>query len=346
MATTSHNKCRLSDTRLALEQQQLSAKSDRVLLVKMSSLGDVIHNLPAATDLRRQRPDLAIDWVVEEQYVPIVAMHPAVNRILPIALRRWRRTPWSKSTWREFAEFRRALRECEYRAIIDSQGLLKSAFAAHLAKGPVIGFGRRTARDPLAALFYGKTFDFTPQTHKITRYRGVVARALGYEPSNQIDYGITAQPSTLNQPTAPFCVVFHSTARAAKLWPEDRWSQLLRRLTAAGVRCVLPWGSEDEHARSLRLAGGDPAITVPVKLSVDSLASLMAGADCIIGVDTGLMHLAAALSRPVVGIFCDSNPLDACPIGPGPTAWRGHIGSPPAIEAVIEAIREVRSGLV
>ena len=169
---------------------------------------------------------------------------------------------------------------------------------------------------------------------------------MGYEPAARIDYGITAQASALIKVERPFCVVFHSTARAAKLWPEERWVQLLQRLTDASVRCVLPWGSDDERARSLHLAHGHPALSVPPKLSVDSLAGLMAGADAIIGVDTGLMHLAAALTRPVVGIFCDSNPVDACPIGAGPTAWRGQIGDPPSVESVVEAIREVRSGLI
>jgi heptosyltransferase-1 len=320
--------------------------SARVLLIKMSSLGDVIHNLPVATDLRRHRPDLAIDWVVEEQYVPIVAMHPAVNRILPISLRRWRRKPWSPSIWREFGEFRRRLREERYLGIFDSQGLLKSVFAAHLGAGPVYGFGRRTARDPLSALFYEKTFDFAPQTHKIQRYRGLVAQALGYQPAVEIDYGIVAPENSSTIAEQPYCVLFHSTARAAKLWGEERWTELLRRLNAVGVNCVLPWGSDKERQRSERLARGHLRISVPAGLSVTELASLLASAKAVIGVDTGLMHLAAALSRPVVGIFCDSNPIDACPIGPGPTAWRGHIGAPPSVDAVMDALREVCPALL
>jgi len=144
----------------------------------------------------------------------------------------------------------------------------------------------------------------------------------------------------------PYCVVFHSTARAAKLWPEERWVELLARIKAAGLHCVLPWGSEEERARSLRLACDDPRLTIPTRLSVDELASLMASAQAVIGVDTGLMHLAAALSRPVVGIFCDSNPIDACPIGPGPTSWCGQIGAPPSVDAVTDALRKVCPGLL
>jgi heptosyltransferase-1 len=312
----------------------------------MSSLGDVIHNLPVATDLARYRPDLAIDWLVEEQYVPIVAMHPSVSRIVPIALRRWRRTPLSRSTWQEFSALRARLREQRYEAIIDTQGLLKSVFASHQACGPVYGFGRHTARDPLASFFYSGTFEFTPETHKIMRYRGVAARALEYTPDPPIDYGIRAGEPSSDRAASPYCVVFHSTARAAKLWSEQHWIEMLSRFTRAGVNCLLPWGSESERLRSERLAQGQPKVIVPPKLSVTELAAVIGRAELVIGVDTGLMHLAAALSRPVVGIFCDSNPVDACPIGPGPTAWRGQIGAPPSIDTVTDAVRDVCPALL
>jgi heptosyltransferase-1 len=141
-------------------------------------------------------------------------------------------------------------------------------------------------------------------------------------------------------------VVFHSTARAAKLWSEQHWIEMLSRFTRAGVNCLLPWGSESERLRSERLAQGQPKVIVPPKLSVTELAAVIGRAELVIGVDTGLMHLAAALSRPVVGIFCDSNPVDACPIGPGPTAWRGQIGTPPSIDTVTDAVRDVCPGLL
>lgn len=316
-----------------------------VLLVKMSSLGDVIHNLPVATDIRRHRADLEIDWVVEEQYVPLVRMHPAVDRIIPIALRRWRRAPWSAANWRELGAFRRELRRTHYEAIIETQGLLKSALVAKLAHGPVTGFGPSTAREPLASRLYDQHCEFPPSAHKILRYRSVAAQALGYDIARDtIDYGIAPQVPRPDIAPEPYCLAFHSTARAAKLWDEDRWTALLTAVAATGCTCVLPWGSEDERRRSERIAATVPGSVVPGKLDLDTMAALIAGARFVVGVDTGLMHLAAALSRPVVGIFCDSNPVDACPIGPGPTAYRGHIGQPPTVEAVIDAIRTVTPG--
>lgn len=318
----------------------------RILLIKMSSLGDVVHNMPVATDIRRQLPDAAIDWVVEEQYVPLVRMHSAVDRILPIALRRWRRNLLSGANWREFGDFRRQLRSAPYDAIIETQGLLKSAIVAKLARGRVYGFGPATAREPLASRFYDARFEFPPAAHKILRYRSVAAGALGYPLTAGIDYGIKPRVSKPDLVGGRYCIAFHSTARAAKLWPESNWIELVSMMESAGCACILPWGSDEERRRSERIAAASASSVVPPRLSIDDMAALIAEAGFVVGVDTGLMHLAAALTRPVVGIFCDSNPIDACPVGPGPTAYRGHIGRPPAASEVAEAIREVAPGLI
>lgn len=313
----------------------------KILLVKMSSLGDVIHNLPVVTDIRRHHPDAIIDWVVEEQYTPLVSMHPAVNRIIPIALRRWRRSPLSAQNWREFGAFRRALREYQYDAIVETQGLLKSALVAKLAHGPIHGFGPGTAREPLASRLYDTTVEFPPEAHKIFRYRSVAAQAIGHAVAPEINYGIAPRGPSLRIASGRYCLAFHATARAAKLWQEENWVALARRIEKAGYACILPWGSDEERARSERIAASSSTAIVPPRLSLDDMAAIIAGAAFVAGVDTGLMHLAAALSRPVVGIFCDSDPVDACPVGRGPTAHRGHIGAAPTVAAVVEAIGEV-----
>ena len=313
----------------------------RILLIKTSSMGDIIHNLPVATDIRRHLPDAIIDWVVEEQYASLVAMHPSVDHVIPIALRRWRRSLLSPATWLEFGAFRRVLRSHAYDAIVETQGLLKSALVAKLARGPVYGFGRGTVREPIAAMLYDATVELPPEAHKIFRYRSVAAHAMGYAVAPEIDYGIAPRVPRPQIVSGRYCLAFHGTARAAKLWQEANWTELVRHLEKAGYACILPWGSDVERARSERIASTNSAAIVPLRLGLDDMSALIAGADFVVGVDTGLMHLAAALSRPVVGIFCDSNPIDACPVGPGPTAYRGHIGTPPTVADVAEAISEV-----
>jgi heptosyltransferase-1 len=317
----------------------------RILLVRLSSLGDVLHTFPAATDIRRALPDAVLDWAVEEAYVPLVRMHPGVSRALPFALRRWRREWFRPQAWRELAAFRSALREHPYDAILDTQGLVKSALVAKLARGPVHGFGPRTARERLATRLYDVTSEFAPSDHKIERYRAVAARALGYTPPPVVDYGIVAPPAPAFAPPPPFCVLLHSTARAAKLWHEAAWIELARGLEARGVACVLPWGSADERARSERLAAALSRAVVPPRMSIEEAAGLVGHAAAVVGVDTGLMHLAAALAVPVVGVFCDSEPLDARPLGAGRAAYRGGVGAPPTAAAVLDALREVAPGL-
>jgi heptosyltransferase I len=338
-----------SDKNTATVATEKAARTDgnpRILLVKTSSLGDVVHNLPVASDLRHNFPNAAIHWMVEEQYVPIVNMHAGVDRVIPMALRRWRKAPWSIDNWRELLSLRRALRERRYNAIIDTQGLLKSAIFARFAKGPMHGFGRKTAREPLASRFYDARYELAPEMHMLTRNRALAARAFSYPLDDFIDYGIKPTVPNPGLISEPYCVVLHSTAQAAKLWPEDRWLDLIDRLNTAGLGCILPWGNDAEMRRSDRLAvRGGRTLAAP-KLSLDQLAALIADADLVVGVDTGLMHLAAAFSRPVVGIFCDSNPDDTGPQGSGATAYRGNLGQPPSVEDVIGAIREVKPGLL
>jgi heptosyltransferase-1 len=313
----------------------------KILLVRLSSLGDVLHTFPAATDIRRAAPDAILDWAVEEAYVPLVRMHPGVTRALPSALRRWRREWYRARAWRELAAFRATLAERDYDAILDTQGLLKSAVVAKLARGPVYGFAPGTAHERLATRLYDVTYSFAPADHKIERYRAVAARALGYAPPPAVDYGVVAPPSPAFAPRAPYCVLLHSTARAAKLWSEAAWIDVARALEAHGVVCVLPWGDDHERARAERLAATLQRALVPPRMSVAEAAGLVGHAAAVVGLDTGLMHLAAALRVPVVGVFCDSEPLDAKPVGAGPAAYRGGVGAPPTAAAVLEALREV-----
>jgi heptosyltransferase-1 len=318
---------------------------EKVLLVRMSSLGDILHTFPAATDIRRARPDAMLEWAVEEAYVPLVRLHPGVTRVIPVALRRWRRHLVSATTYKEFAIFRKALKKVRYDAILDTQGLAKSLLVAKMARGPVHGFGARTAREPWVARFYDATYEFARSDHKVERYRSVAAQALAYERGKEVDYGIISPSRPAFAPQGRYCVLLHSTARAAKLWQESAWVELGRALEARGLACVLPWGDEAEQARSKRLAAALGNALVPPKMTLTEACGLVGHAAAVVGVDTGLMHLAAALRVPVVGVFCDSEPLDAQPLGAGRTAFRGGIGAPPSAREVLAALGEVEPAL-
>jgi len=282
----------------------------RILIVKMSSLGDVVHMLPAITDATAHIPDLTVDWVVEEGFAAIPAAHPAVRRVIPIALRRWRKALLSGSTWREIGQFRDEVRADPYDWVLDTQGLIKSAAVDVLAHGRRGGHACTSAREPLAALVLHRRVDAPRELHAVLRNRLLTAAILGYElqPNAPLHYGLTLPPSVGNLALPPrYLVGLHGTARAEKEYPVSLWQALIRALHAAGWPVLLPWGnaSEQQRAELLAEAGGQ----VLPRLDLSQLASVIAASSGVVGVDTGLMHLAAALRKPGVGLYPATDPV-------------------------------------
>lgn len=311
----------------------------RVLLVKTSSLGDVVHNLPVATDIALALPGVEIDWVVEEPFAAIPGLHPGVANAIPAAVRRWRGSAWSSATRQEVKAFIARLRATRYDAVIDSQGLLKSAVITRLAHGRRYGLDWAASREPLFA-FYDRTFHVPRTLHAVERNRSLAARALGYALSPRIDYGIDATRKRYAwQGAGDYAVLVHSTSARAKLWRDEHWVTLGCSLAQQGVSSVLPWGTEEERGRADRLAAAMPHAVVPPRMALADIASLLAGARCAIGVDTGLTHLAGALGIPTVGVYTATDPartgLHGC-------ARAANVGGPhrsPRAEDVLEALR-------
>ncbi|MGA8049103.1 MAG: lipopolysaccharide heptosyltransferase I, partial [Burkholderiales bacterium] len=214
----------------------------RILFVKTSSLGDVVHNCPAVSDAARSLPGASIDWVVEEPFTAIAAMHSAVRRVIPVALRRWRARLWSPEVWREFAAFRRAIAAERYDFVVDSQGLIKSAVISTLATGERHGLDRDSAREPLASRLYHRRHLVPRALHAVERNRRLAGAALGYVPDGACDYGLVAGGAAAHAPREPYAVLLTMSSRADKLWAEDRWRSLVQRLAERGLRAVLPWG--------------------------------------------------------------------------------------------------------
>ena len=246
----------------------------KVCVIKTSSMGDVIHTLPALTDAQRAIPNLSIDWVVEENFAEIPRWHSAVNRVIPIALRRWRKSPFSIKTRNEWKNYRTLLQAENYDAVIDAQGLIKSAlFATRFAQGVKHGYDRQSIREPLASFFYDKKYAISYQQHAVERIRQLFALSLGYElPQVQGDYGI-ARHFLHQTPEQNYVVFIHSTTRADKHWEESEWQKLIEKITAlSDYEIRLPWGNEQEKARAERLAQVDSKVIVLPKLTLTELA--------------------------------------------------------------------------
>ena len=311
----------------------------RVLFVKLSSLGDVVHHLPAVTDLVERRPDVEVLWAVEGPYVDLVRLHRGVREVIGVNLRSLRRAPWSPSQWSKLRAARRALRRSGAERVIDSQGLIKSAVVARMARAPVFGFDRASAREPIAARFYDVKLAVPRQMHAVERNRRLVARVFGYEPQGTPRYGLQAPataPSWVGSDR--YVVLLHAASRADKRWSEASWIELARRLHAQGFTPVYPGGSDAERAVAARLAAAvDGAIAAPA-MALGEAAALLAHAHGVVGVDTGLTHLAVALGVPTVGVYCATDPALTGLHGDERAINVGGRGAPPAVDTVAQAI--------
>lgn len=277
-----------------------------VLVIKTSSLGDVIHTLPALTDASQHDPQLQCDWVVEQAFADIPSWHPAVRKVIPVALRRWRKQiwqTWSTGTWQQF---KRTLTEHHYDLIIDAQGLIKSAWLTYQVRGIRCGFDRYSIREPLATLAYQRQYSIAQGHHAITRLRQLFAAILNYPlPSTPPDYGIAS-----HFPRSPSknIIFLYGTTWPSKRWPAPYWKELAQRLTNQGYTLRLPWGNDAEYRFAQQLVALHPNIHLIPQGNLQQLAQELSQACLVVGVDTGLAHLAAALAIPSVSLYGATHP--------------------------------------
>ena len=314
----------------------------RILLVKTSSLGDVIHNLPVVSDLRRSFPEARIDWCVEEAFADIPRLHPDVNEILPVAIRRWRNSMGKAATWREISEFKRRIGKSRYDAVLDTQGLIKSGLISRQAKGRRYGYASEVARESLAARFYDETFVIPPNAHAVERNRWLCAAAFDTPIDLPLDYGIIApfiELPWLN--SGRIAILLTATSRDDKLWDEASWMQIAQALINRGLSPVFPSGNALERQRVERLAAAVPGAIVAPALNLNELASLIARAALAIGVDTGLAHLAAALKVPTIALYITTEPALTGVYGTGFFRNLGSSGNAPSAAQVMAVAEQV-----
>lgn len=314
----------------------------RLLLVKTSSLGDVIHNLPVVSDLRRVFPDATIDWCVEESFAEIPRLHPDIAEVIPVAIRRWRKSLGNAQTWKQITAFRRRIGTTRYDAILDTQGLLKSGLISRLAHGTRYGYAAEVARERLAARFYDKTFVIPPNAHAVLRNRWLGAAAFDYPVDFPLDYGITSPDINFTWLTAErHAVLLTATSRDDKLWPEDNWIAVGLELKKRGLSPILPSGSTSERVRAERIAAAIPGAIVAPPLGLRALAALIGKATLAVGVDTGLAHLAAALRVPTIALYVTTDPALTGVLGAAFHRNLGGIGKTPSVSEVLNAAEPI-----
>jgi heptosyltransferase-1 len=322
----------------------------KILLVRVSSLGDVLHNLPMVADLLRRHPGATIDWVVEEGYVSLVRLNPHVRKIIPWSLRRWRKSLGKKETRDEIRAFFRTLREDEYDYVFDTQGLLKTGIimgAARIRKGGrkvgLANGSEGSGYEGISRIFHTHSIPLDPRTHAVARGRLVAGKALGYPVDTAPDFGLPASHAADTRPDflprEDYAVFFHGTARAAKKWADANWIALAAALAPMPV--LLPWGSPGERADAEALAAAMPNARVLPKLSMMDAVKVAQNAALAVGVDTGLTHIAAAFVRPTIEIYADSPRWKTEGNWSNRIVNLGDLGAPPSADEVIAAAREL-----
>jgi heptosyltransferase-1 len=287
----------------------------RILLVKMSSMGDIFHTFPAISDIKNHFPDAEIDWVVEDSFKEIVAWHPQVRKVIPLQLRRWVKQR-DKNSWREFKAWRQAVRSETYDFIIDAQGLLKSAFIAKNARGNGIdGYDKNSAREPVSRWFYKRTHAVDKNQHAVERTRQLVGKILGYTPEPQLNFGINQNFAHIKKDPRKLIFII-GTSWVTKLWATSEWQDLTRIALDAGFNVEIIWGSSDEQAIADQIINACPEATRPAqRLSITTIAEKLVEAAGVIGLDTGFSHLAGALETPTIALYGATSPLKVGLIG-------------------------------
>tara|TARA_Y100001935_G_scaffold250375_1_gene250400 strand:+ start:5777 stop:6712 length:936 start_codon:yes stop_codon:yes gene_type:complete len=274
-----------------------------VLIIKTSSLGDLIHTFPALTDAQFSVKSVQFDWVVEESFSEVPLWHPSVNEVIPIAIRRWRKNWRQTLRLKSIGQFKENLRKKRYDLIIDAQGLVKSAIPARWALGPISGFDRKSAKEPLASFFYHKAYKVEFDQHAIRRNRILFAKSLGYDfTEKEVDFGLNWRATRKTD-----VMLLHVTSLASKQWPDLYWAELAHYIKQDGFEPLLPWHTAEERLRADRIRKmANCGKTLP-RLTLNEIASRITGCGGVVGVDTGLSHIAAAVKTPMVMLFGPTN---------------------------------------
>jgi heptosyltransferase-1 len=287
----------------------------RILLIKMSSMGDIFHTFPAISDIKQHFPNAEIDWVVEDSFNEIVGWHPGVHKTIPIHLRRWIKVR-NKNHWKEFKDWRKTLRQTTYDYIIDAQGLLKSAVVAKCAKGHGIdGYDKTSAREPITHWFYKRHHIVDKGQHAVERTRQLVAQALGYTPDNKLNFGINQNFTHIIKNPRKFVFII-GTSWVTKLWATSEWQALTKIAIDAGYDVEIIWGSAEEQAIADQIINANPKATRPEqRLSITTIAEKLVAAAGVVGLDTGFSHLAGALEIPTIALYGATSPVKVGLIG-------------------------------
>ena len=316
----------------------------RILIIKTSSLGDVIHCLPVVNDIKYFVPESSIDWLVEESFADIPRLHPEIHSVITISLRTWKKNLRKKTTWTGLYKAIKAIRQEHYDIVIDFQGLLKSAFFSLFTHGDIHGFDKASIREATASYFYKHTHTVSKQIHAVVRNRELAAKCFQYDlMDHPANFGLEIHNITNFNLSERYVVLIHGSSKKTKQWPIGHWQKIVQFFNILGLRVLLPWGNLEEYEISKILRKTSTNCLVLPKMKISDLANIISSAKCVVGVDSGLTHLSNALGIPTIGLYMDSNPYltGVYPNIKVPSVNLGEIGVIPTVESTISQIEAI-----
>ncbi|HZZ11727.1 MAG TPA: lipopolysaccharide heptosyltransferase I [Paraburkholderia sp.] len=320
----------------------------RILIVKVTSLGDIVHGQPLVADLRRAFPGIKVDWAADAAFADILRWNPGIDRVLCAPLRGFKKQR-SLAGLKSIAASIGELRREKYDAVIDVHGVYKSAIISFLARSRRrYGYRNADLGETGAAFAYNRRFGPRPNLNAWDGLRKTVSETFGYTIDEAPQFGLRVPAAPLSPEAAaraPFALLFHATSSAEKKWPVGHWHAIGHRLNSLGISPLLPWGSEAEHVDAVAIAAGIPGAIVLPRLSVQAVAQHIEMSTLIVGTDTGFVHLASALGKPTVMIFTATSRRHFGIDVPGLSVSTGDEGRPASIDEVQDAIDLVLGGV-
>lgn len=318
----------------------------KMLVVRTSSMGDLVHTWPALTECLGHCPNLHITWLVEEDFVALARLHPAVDEVIPVAWRRWRKYLFNHATWQEMDRLHLQLKNGTWDIIIDSQGLIKSAFLAFLARGKTVGYSWQNAREPLASLFYKENYSVDHGLCAVEKNRALFAKAFCYSVFGEPKFGLELKKYNIENDKDPYIVFLHTTSQKFKQWPIEYWIDLGKKLTSSKkIDILIPWSNQEEYLRAIALSQAIPYSHLLKKLDLKEMIDIIKNAFSVFGLDTGLTHLANAFNIPLVAIYTQTDPKKTGVVETPYAINIGGVGKIPEVDAVFSALNS-RCGLL
>ncbi len=332
-----------------MRERRFSAEGglNRALIVKTSSLGDIIHSFPVVSYLAHKFPECPIDWLVEEPFAELVESHPLIDRAIKVNTKHWRRSPLSKQTFREFRTFRSSLRENDYDLIVDLQGNIKSGLLSRAAKGKIrLGFGLKTAAERPNILFTNRRLNPPPGFNIRDDYLNLVKRYFN-DDEPFADSGIVlnsaASPQNFIKPDRPNYLVCPGSRWINKQLPAKTLAEFLVKIQeSTGCHLLFSWGSEQEKELAQNAAPAGSAI-IP-RLSLPELQNLMAQVDLVIAMDSLPLHLAGTTNTPTYSLFGPSSAQKYRPIGARHRSFQGPCPYNVSFEKRCPKLRSCQTG--